>query len=164
MPSSKISTRNHHPFTYTGVDFFNPIEVVVGRRREKRYGALFTCMTCRAIHIEMAYKLTTDSFIMAWRRFVNRRGNPKEMFSDNGTNFRGAHTELNRAVAELDNEKLRTTLATYGVKWSFIPPASPHFGGCWERMVRSVKSSLEITLKNKRPPTDELLQTMLLSM
>lgn len=69
---------------------FGPTEVAVGRRREKRYGVLFTCMVCRAVHIEVAASLSTDSFLMAWSQFVSRRGVPKEMLSDNGTNFRGA--------------------------------------------------------------------------
>lgn len=90
-----------HPFTYTGVDYFGPMEVAVGRRREKRYGVLFTCMTCRAVHLDVAASLSTDSFLMAWRRFVSRRGVPKEMFSDNRTNFRGADAEMVRAAKEL---------------------------------------------------------------
>lgn len=65
------------PFRYTGVYYFGPMEVVVDRRREKRYGVLFACMTCRAIHLEIATNLSTDSFIMALRRFISRRGNPE---------------------------------------------------------------------------------------
>lgn len=47
------------------------------------------------------------------------------------------------------------------IRWNFIPTASLHFGGCWERMVRSVKSSLAVTLKT-RTPSDDLLHTLLL--
>lgn len=140
------------PFAHTGVDYFGPLNVVIGRRHEKRYGALFTCMTCRAVHIELASSLSTDSFIMAFRRFVARRGQPKVMYSDNGTNFRGAYAEL--------NQSMKSILGNDGIKWKFIPPMSPHFGGCWERMVRSVKSCLAITLSTK-VPTEELLLTLL---
>lgn len=151
-----------HPFTYTGVDYFGPFEVAVGRRREKRYGVLFTCRTCRAVHLEVASSLTTDSFLMAWRRFISRRANPKEMHSDNGTNFRGAESELQRSIKNLDNNIIKSSLAGRHTTWNFIPPGSPHFGGCWERMVRPIKSSLSVTLKNRRPPSDELLHTLLL--
>lgn len=150
------------PFTRTGVDYFGPIEVAVGRRREKRYGVLFTCMTSRAVHIDAAASLSTDSFLMAWRRFAARRGVPKEMFSDNGTNFRGANAEMAKSIKELDNDAVRSEAASRGMTWSFIPPGSPHFGGCWERLVRSVKTSLAVTLKNRRPPSDELLHTVLI--
>lgn len=118
------------PFRYTGVDYFGPMEVVVVRRREKRYGVIFTCMTCRAMHLEVASSLTTDSFIMALRRFISRRGNPEQMFSDNGTNLRGAATELNRCIQNMDQDVIVSTLANRNIKWSFIPPYSPNFGGC----------------------------------
>lgn len=91
------------PFTRTGVDYFGPIEVEVARRREKRYGVMFTSMASRAVHIDVAASLSTDSFLMTWRRFVARRGLPKEMLSDNGTNFRGAAAD--QAIKELDNEE-----------------------------------------------------------
>lgn len=149
------------PFTRTGVDYFGPIEVAVGRRREKRYGVLFTCMTSRAVHIDVAASLTTYSFLMAWRRFVARRGVPKEMLSDNGTNFREADAEMAKSIKDLDNEAVRAEAASQGMAWSFIPPGSPHFGGCWERLVRSIKASLAVTLKNRRTSSDELLHTLL---
>ena len=41
------------------------------------------------MHIEVANDLSTDSFINALRRFIARRGQPDEIFSDNGTNFVG---------------------------------------------------------------------------
>lgn len=148
-------------FTHTGVDYFGPIEVAVGRRREKRYGVLFTCMTCRAVHHDVAASVSTDSFLMAWRRFVSRRGVPKQMFSDSGTHFRGANAEMGRAIKELDNDAVKVAGPSREVTWNFIPPGSPHFGGCWEHMVRAIKSSLAVTLRNRRPPSVELLQTLL---
>lgn len=56
------------PFTHCGVDYFGPMIVKIGRRREKRWGALFTCLTTRAIHIELAHTSNKDSAIMALRR------------------------------------------------------------------------------------------------
>lgn len=40
--------------------------------------------------IELVYDLSTDCFLLAFRRFIARRGRPKRMFNDNGTNFVGA--------------------------------------------------------------------------
>ena len=130
------------PFTYTGIDFFGPIMVTVGRHREKRYGCLFTCMTIRAVHLEIVHSLTTDSCILAIRNFMAHREIPREIFSDNGTNFVGAERELREALAEVDRNEFIKTFTTTTTKWNFNPPASPHMGGAWERLVRSVKNVL----------------------
>jgi len=80
-------------FTDTAVDFAGPFSTIqgIGRTRTKRYLCLFTCMATRAVHLEMAYGLDTDSFLNACYRFVNRRGHPDRLTSDNGTNFVGAN-------------------------------------------------------------------------
>lgn len=93
LPKSRLAYMTR-PFSFTGIDFFGNMEVVVGRRIEKRWGALFTCLTIRAVHIEIASSLNTDSCIMCIRNFISRRGCPIEMYSDNGTNFHGADNVL----------------------------------------------------------------------
>lgn len=70
-------------FTYVGIDYFGPLFVKQGRSQVKRYGCLFTCLTMRAVHIEVAYTLEADSFICGYQRFVSRQGKPKEIYSDN---------------------------------------------------------------------------------
>ena len=65
----------------------------------KRYSTLFTCMTTRAVHLELAGDMSTDSFILALRRFKARRGHPKSIRSDNGSNFVGAERELKDALS-----------------------------------------------------------------
>ena len=62
------------PFTYCAVDYFGPWIVKEKRKEMKRYGALFTCMTSKAIHLEVCHSLATDSFINALRWFICRRG------------------------------------------------------------------------------------------
>ena len=127
------------PFSHCGVDLFGPILVKQGRKRLKRWGCLFTCMTVRCVHIEMVEDCKTDSFINAVRRFVNRRGSPTHVYSDNRTNFRGATTELKEFVLKLDEKKIMDFATTVEIKWSFNPPKAPHMGGAWERLIRSVK-------------------------
>ncbi|XP_063382985.1 uncharacterized protein LOC134669394 [Cydia fagiglandana] len=159
LPGARIE---HHqrPFFHCGLDLFGPMEVAVGRRREKRYGVLFTCLTVRAIHIELVASLTTDSLIMALRRMAARRGWPRHLYSDNGTNLRGADTELRRSMEALDMDVLKAEGVNNNMDWTFIPPASPHWGGAWERLIRSVKTALKVVLK-ERAPRDEVLTTFM---
>ncbi|XP_055923993.1 uncharacterized protein LOC129954238 [Eupeodes corollae] len=139
LPPARLKSFTN-PFSYVGVDYFGPMFVAVGRRLEKRWGVLFTCLTIRAIHIEVAHSLSSDSCILAIKRFCSRRGKPVELWSDNGTNFKGANQELKNAVASLSNSNdLSEKVMNQGINWKFIPPASPHMGGSWERLVRSVK-------------------------
>ena len=60
----------------------------------KRYLCLFTCLTSRDVHLEMAYALDADSFLNAFYRMASRRGLPEEVISDNGGNVIGGRRWL----------------------------------------------------------------------
>lgn len=98
------------PFTNIGMDYFGPIETKKGRNFVKRYGVLFTCLSCRAVHIDMASFLDTDSCIHALRRFVCRREQVKHIWSDNGTNLVGAYRELKKAFTNLNSDKIQNAM------------------------------------------------------
>ena len=159
LPSARVAPTDP-PFTHVGVDYFGPFFVKQGRSQVKRYGCLFTCLTMRAVHIEVAHTLEADSFICAYQRFVSRRGKPKEIFSDNGTNFTGAERELREALERLDQAKIYDSLRSNDVQWSFNPPEASHQGGIWERMIRSVRKILGALLKEQLV-NDETLSTLL---
>ena len=74
------------PFTHTGVNYFEPIEMKFLRLTLKRWCCLFTCLTTRAVHIEVTQSLDTESCLAAVTRFIARRGYPSTIISDNGTN------------------------------------------------------------------------------
>ena len=88
LPLDRVNPGNP-PFTFVGIDCFGPFYVRHKRSLVKRYGVMFNCLVVRAVHIEIAHSLETDSFIQSLRRFAARRGQVKEMRSDNGTNFLG---------------------------------------------------------------------------
>ena len=127
---------------------------------EKRYGCLFTCLHCRAIHLELAQSLSTDSFIMALMRFINRRGVPRSLFSDNGGNFVGAERELGDWLVAIDQRKIAAQLAERKIEWHFNPPFASHRGGSWERMIRSVRRILS-SLAFGKSMDEEILWTYL---
>ena len=116
------------PFSFTCVDYFGPFLVPIRRSTEKRRGFLFTCLTTRAVHIEVVPSLDTSSCVMAVERFIARRGTPTTIMSDNGTNFVGAQKEL-LACAECWNKLARAVFVQKGIKWKFIPTSAPHHGG-----------------------------------
>ncbi|XP_039950005.1 uncharacterized protein LOC120767802 [Bactrocera tryoni] len=149
------------PFSYTGIDYFGPLNVTVGRRKEKRWVALFTCLTTRAIHLEVAADLSTDACILAIRNFINRRGMPVRIRSDNGKNFVGANNEGKRFPEVFDCHRIQDDLAVKGVEWIFNCPNNPAEGGIWERMVRCVKRVLNVTLKEVAP-REHTLQSLLI--
>ncbi|XP_058816851.1 uncharacterized protein LOC131680146 [Topomyia yanbarensis] len=158
LPLARLSSFTR-PFTYTGIDFFRPLLVKVGRSSVKRWICLFTCLTTRAVHVEVAHSLSTPSCIKCIRRFICRRGAPVEIYSDNGTNFQGAERLLRKELENVHGE-LAATFTNASTKWVFIPPAAPHMGGAWERMVRSIKSAMEAAYNNDRKLDDEGLVTL----
>ena len=135
LPVERLSPYTR-PFTFVGVDYFGPLQIIVGRRTEKRWGTLFTCMTTRAVDIEIASSLSTDSFLLIFKQFISHRGIPPRVLSDNGTNFRGASRILLMETEKVSSSALEQKYPN--IEWIFIPPASPHMGGCWERMIRSM--------------------------
>ena len=120
---------------------------------------LFTCMSTRAVHLEIAHDLSTDSCITAIRRMMGRRGQPRQICSDNGMNLRGADRKLRESLAELDQDRITSNLATLQIEWSFNPPSAPHMGGAWDRLVRSVKVAIQAIL-HECTPRDEVLCTV----
>lgn len=159
LPAPRVSTHTR-PFTFTGVDLFGPLYVVFGRQCLKRWAMLFTCLTVRAVHIEVVHSMSTDSCIQGVMRFMSIRGCPRQLYSDNGTNFRGASNEIKEFLKTLDKDKIQQTFNSLTTEWIFNPPASPHMGGSWERMVQSIKATMK-KIRPKRHPTDEMLLTML---
>ncbi|XP_055922260.1 uncharacterized protein LOC129953275 [Eupeodes corollae] len=139
LPAARLAVFER-PFTFVGIDYFGPISTIIGRRREKRWGVIFTCLTVRAVHIEVAHSLDTSSCIMCIRNFISRRGMPREIYTDNGTNFKATEKIL---CDEYKNINYSTVASKYdGLRWKFNPPAAPHMGGAWERLVRSIKTIL----------------------
>ncbi|XP_033254344.1 uncharacterized protein LOC117193727 isoform X2 [Drosophila miranda] len=160
LPKDRLEA-NGWPFKNTGLDYFGPLLVKVSRHTEKRWVALFTCLTTRAIHLELAHDLSTDSCIIAIRNFVCRRGPVHRLRSDNGKNFIGADREARRFGDVFESERIQRELSGRGIEWVFNCPVNPSEGGGWERMVQCVKKVLRYTLK-EIAPRDHVLVSFLI--
>jgi len=96
----------------------------------------FTCLVTRAVHLEVTFSLSTDSFIM-WLRWSNaRRGKPTAINSDNGANF---ELHVSEYMDVWNQDKIGRVLSKEEIQWVFNPPAAPQMGGVWEHLVRSSK-------------------------
>ncbi|XP_055590641.1 uncharacterized protein LOC129742723 [Uranotaenia lowii] len=149
------------PFTHTGIDYFGPQMVKQGRSLVKRWVALFTCLTIRAVHLETVTGLSTQSCVMAIRRFIARRGAPTTIYTDNGTNFLGANNLLKDQIRNA-HEGCASVFTNAQTRWYFNPPATPHMGGPWERLVRSVKTAMDAIADHPQHPSDEVFETVVL--
>lgn len=154
LPSSRVEPAPQ--FSYCALDYFDPWYVKEGRKEVKRYGALFTCLASRAVHIEVAHSMETDSFLQALRRFTCRRGPIRELRSDQGTNFVGA------ALREMGDEKIKAELLKENIDWIRNPATASNFGGVWERQIRSVRNIMAALMKQHgHSLNDESLRTLL---
>ena len=157
LPQTRLHA-DDAPFSNTGVDCFGPFQVKRGRLTVKRYGCIFTCMTMRAIHLEILHSLDSDSFINALRRFIARRGQPRTIISDNGGNFVSANKELLASAEE--TKKISDEMLKRQIEWRFNPPHASHMGGAWERQIRSVRKVL-LAITDEQTLNDETLNTLM---
>ena len=124
LPASRFSA-TPVAFQTVGVDIFGPFGIHIGKRVVKRYISIFTCFVVRAVHLEICEDLSTESFLLALRRFIARRGQPKQIHSDNGTNFHGAARIISRNQRD-SSKNIQIAAAAIGIDWKFNPPPMHH--------------------------------------
>ena len=129
-PLPELRTAEAPPFSVIGLDYAGPLYCIDFPKR-KLYILLFTCAVTRAVHLELTDSLGVKDFVMALKRFSSRRGSPRYIYSDNAATFRSFR------------DKILSSLCIEAPEWKFIVPRSPWWGGWWERLVRSVKSSIK---------------------
>lgn len=155
LPEERV--KSMRPFGNCGVDYFGPLKVKTPNGSEKVWVALYTCLTIRAIHLELADSYSAESFLRTFRRFVARRGVPDIMMSDHGTNFElGSKLILDKWKDIIQSEEVQTQTAQQGITWRFTTPRAPWTGGSWEVMVKITKNSLKRTVGRSLLSWDEL--------
>ncbi len=152
LPPQRITPSD--VFSTVGIDYAGPFLVKCGNPRKpvmvKNYLCVFVDFVVKAVHLELVTDMTAEAFVATLRRFIARRGKPKEIFSDNGTNFVGAERDLCELYQLLKEKPLQDTVHAYclhqDIQWHFSPERAPHFGGLWEAAVKSAKTLLKKTV------------------
>ena len=131
-------------FAKTGLDFAGPFETKFGRGRahKKVYILVLTCMQTRAVHLEVTDSVDLTAVMNALSRFVDIRGMPTDILSDNFSTFISHDKELQDWVRNLDLNMVIDPVEA-NVKWHFTPPYAPHHGGIYESMVKATKRALK---------------------
>lgn len=157
LPSSRVT--QNYPFQICGADFAGPFQISSrigrGNRISKCYLCLFVCFCTKAVHLEVVSDLSTNAFISCLRRFISRRGKPSQLSCDNATNFVGASNELSR-VLQAGIDSIYNFSVEEGIKFSFIPPYSPTFGGLWESNIKGAKFHIKRVIGNTSLTFEEL--------
>ncbi|XP_028417495.1 uncharacterized protein LOC114541894 [Dendronephthya gigantea] len=151
-------------FTITAMDMFGPIQIRMNRKTCKEAQVIiFTCMTMRAIHLELVMDRSTETFLMAFRRFACTYGHPNVCWSDRGTNFVGAKAYLKEVTSSWDTSKIQKVLAeefSCDFRWEFNIPKASHQNGVLESLIKSVRHAMNATCKNQAH-TEEQWHTIL---
>ena len=135
------------PFSNVGIDFAGPITVKDRSGMHiKVYICLFTCLTARAINLEIVEDLSTSSFLQALRHHCSLFSTPRLILSDNAQTFKCAEKDLQILLSHFESPLIQTTLRQRRIRFLYIPARSPHWGGVYERMIGLMKSILKKVL------------------
>ncbi len=151
IPSLRVAA-GLPPFTNTAIDMFGPFHIRLGRKTLKEAQVIiFTSMTTRAVHLELVSDRSTDTFLLAFRRFASLRGHPSTCWSDCG-NFVGAQSYLDEVMQNWDVPKIQSVFSsefTCEFKWQWNTPHASHQNGVVESLIKSVRQALHVTCKNQ---------------
>ena len=119
-------------FEYTGLDYMGPLYVKAYSGEsslptvKKVWVCLFTCLAIRAVHLEVVEDLSAQEFLLCLRRFIARRGTPRQIISDNAKQFKTASTVMSKAWKEvLCCTEVNDYAVKQGIQWKFIVDLAP---------------------------------------
>ena len=139
------------------MDYFGPLYVRDHDDIVKVWISLFTCMSVRAVHMEVAQDMTAEQFPHCFRRFTSWRGTPKMMYSDNAPHFKLVNKTLEQAIHEvLASESVQTYAANHNIVWRFAVELAPWMGGFYERLIGIVKKSIKKSIGRACLSLDQL--------
>lgn len=148
----------------TGVDYADPFTLKSTMTRRtlyiQAYICLFICMTTKTLYLELASKLSTETFLMAFCRFISHRSAVEQMHSDCGTNFVSASNLFQSVDHSIQSNEYQVSYRRYlvarNISCHFNPPSAPYFEGLWEAGVKSVKTRVCCSIGLQRLKYEEI--------
>lgn len=147
------------PFSTVAVDFAGAFLITDRRGRgcriTKCYLCLFICLRFKCVHLEAVSELSKNAFILSLRRFISRRGKPREIFCDNGKNFVAGAKEINDFFKQHSGPILDFA-SDHDIKFKFSPAYASNFNGYVEAGIKSAKFHIKRILGNTHLTFEEL--------
>ena len=151
------------PFNASSMDLFGPIPIrgeVQKRVTLKAYCMMITDLGSRAVHMEAIFGYSTEQFMLGLNRFASIRGWPEKIYSDPGSQLKGAAADLREVWENLDLKTLRSLGAQKGMTWSFGPTEGPWYQGTVESLIKAAKKAITLAVGNTRLSGPELLTVL----
>ena len=105
---------------------------------------IFTCITSRAVHLEVTKSQTVEEFQRKLNSFIARKTIPRLIISDNASVFKAKASWIKKIRK---SERLQDHLAREDIRWQFNLSRSPWWGGMYERVIKDLKKTPYKTLR-----------------
>ncbi|GFY25395.1 integrase catalytic domain-containing protein [Trichonephila clavipes] len=142
-PLPALRVEQSAPFSVVGIDFGGPLYT---KDENKHYIVLFTCAVTRALPLELVNNLTTETFLIALRRFISRRGLYSKILTNNAKTFKRSDLELKNLRKVISDPSVKAFYASHKIYWQFIMERAPWWGGFYGSLIRKVKLALRKTV------------------
>jgi hypothetical protein len=151
------------PFHSASIDLFGPLllkNFVKSKSTKstsstrKAWGLMIVCQATSAVAIEIIHDYSMDGFLLAFRRFCARYGNPVALVSDQGTQLVAAAKE----IKTWDWEAFGAALdEKFQISWKFVPVDAPWMNGQSERHIGLAKKLLTRQLGGSKATAMEMI-------
>ena len=138
------------PFQYCSMDTFGPLYLLPYRRKNKQEPRppprahvvhLWGCMVTRAFHLEIADDKSSESYLLAFRRFCAKNSVPQYILADNSKEFNLALRIKDDVITQF-NDKMKEESEKLKFKYEQNPIYHAHFNGLHETLVRAAKHAI----------------------
>ncbi|VDL68807.1 unnamed protein product, partial [Nippostrongylus brasiliensis] len=157
LPLTRVK-RPNYPFEHCGMDTLGPMRYRnENQTTEKCWILLWTCLSCRAIVVDIMRDMSSRTFLHSLRQFIATNGCPKTIVSDNASTFHAFSTaQTTEAIDSQEPVDVIDYCAKHQIQFKFIPAFSPWQGGVYERMIRIFKSAFKTAIGNRILPLTTL--------